>query len=199
MPRFIQCIPGKCTCLFHKWMCSSITPGTPVFPPPSQTPSATGRHMAKDIRWRRGQEALTQTLIRMSRNVREEGEDDDGRHGKENADTVALFPERSRLSWPKQSQSPQPRKTNGGKSQPGGFDPLKGLWDLINMQLFFFVTCSEMCVACAWMYTQGQKTFGALSGKIKYQTALWVQSRKAQRYVCIRCRRTRTMNPLQRK
>lgn len=48
----------------------------------------------------------------------------------------ALFPQRSRLSWPKQSQSPQPRKTNGGKSQPGGFDPLKGLWDLINMQLF---------------------------------------------------------------
>ncbi len=67
---------------------------------------------------------------------REKGEDDERRRVKGRGDTVALFPQRSRLSWPKQSQSPQPRKTNGGKSQPGGFDPLKGLWDLINMQLF---------------------------------------------------------------
>lgn len=49
------------------------------------------------------------------------------RRRRRRGDTVALFPERSRLSWPKQSQSPQPRKTNGGKSQPGGFGPLKGL------------------------------------------------------------------------
>lgn len=52
---------------------------------------------------------------------------------------VALFPQHNRFSWPEQSQSLQPHKTNGGKSQPGGFDPLKGLWDLINMQLYLFI------------------------------------------------------------
>lgn len=83
--------------------------------------------MVKDLPQQHGQEVLTQPVIRMSRNVRKRGGEDDGRRGKERGYTVALFPQRSRLSWPKQSQSPQPRKTNGGKSQPGGFDPLKGL------------------------------------------------------------------------
>lgn len=65
--------------------------------------------------------------IRMSRNVTEKEEDDERKRGKEKGGTAALFPRHSQLNWPKQSQSPQPHKTNGGKSQPGGFDPLKGL------------------------------------------------------------------------
>lgn len=61
----------------------------------------------------------------------------------------------SSLSWAKQSRSPQRRKTNGGKLQPGGFDSLKGLWDLITIQLFCVRstgvnTCFEMCHACIW-------------------------------------------------
>lgn len=40
---------------------------------------------------------------------------------------IALFPQHNRFSWPEQSQSLQSHKTNGGKSQPGGFDPLEGL------------------------------------------------------------------------
>lgn len=37
---------------------------------PSQTPSVTARYLVKDLPWRQGHEALTQTFIRMSRNVR---------------------------------------------------------------------------------------------------------------------------------
>lgn len=94
---------------------------------------------------------------------REKGGECARRRGQERESTVALFPERSRLSWPQQSQSPQPRKTNGGKSQPGGFDSLKAHWDLINMQLFLCVqkweinACSEMCVARVLKFTQAHE------------------------------------------
>jgi len=153
-----------------------------AFPLPSQTPSMTSRHMAKHSPWWHGQEAPIQTFIRMSRNVSEKKSW--GGAGKESSDEVALFRKRSRLSWPKQLQSPQYRKTNGGKSQPGGFDPLKGLGDFINMQFCFFLwkmqTCFQMCVVWAHIHTRSELI--RVGKHIKYQAALWAQCRRAQRH-----------------
>lgn len=91
------------------------------FPPPH------GRHMVKDLPWRQGSNSNLHQNVKECRDSETHGEDDKKRRGEERGATVTLVPLRSRLSWPKQSQSLHPHKTNGGKSQPGGFDPLKGL------------------------------------------------------------------------
>lgn len=80
---------------------------------------------------------------------------------------VALFPQHNRFSWPEQSQSLQPHKTNGGKSQPGGFDPLKGLWDLINMQLYLFIWFCSQCLSHTLIFTRINKNIWSMW--IKYQ------------------------------
>ncbi|KAK5877911.1 hypothetical protein CesoFtcFv8_025373 [Champsocephalus esox] len=101
-------------------MCSSVSPRLSAH---YRTPY--GERFTMATRPGGSNSNLPQNVKECQRERRKERRREERR--KERGDTVALFPERSRLSWPQQSQSPQPRKTNGGKSQPGGFDPLKGL------------------------------------------------------------------------